>query len=133
MGLSPMVEDVKPDSEICRLDYDSQLFCFSNILSVVCFISHVIQTKAMQNVFFRDNGPYFQNKIENVPFESCQEKKSLIRRQRCAASQDKPHQDDSRFNRHRGQHSHGGPGHRRSRREEGRSPAKALTKAGIGR
>lgn len=42
MGLSPMVEDVKPDSEICRLDYDSQLFRFSNILSVVCFISHVI-------------------------------------------------------------------------------------------
>ena len=76
-----MVEDVKPDSEICRLDYDSQLFRFSNILSVVCFISHVIQTKAMQNVSFRDNGPYFQNKIENVPFESRQEKKSLIRRE----------------------------------------------------
>lgn len=27
-----------------------------------------------------DNGPYFQNKIEKVPFESRQEKKSLIRR-----------------------------------------------------
>ena len=74
MGLSPMVEDVKPDSEICRLDYDSQLFRFSNILSVVCFISHVIQTRAMQNVFFRTNGPYFQNKIESVPFGSLQEK-----------------------------------------------------------
>ena len=65
-----MVEDVKPDSEICRLDYDSQLFRFSNILSVVCFISHVIQTRAMQNVFFRNNGPYFQNEIEKVLFES---------------------------------------------------------------
>ena len=65
-----MVEDVKPDSEICRLDYDSQLFRFSNILSVVCFISHVIQTRAMQNVFFRTNGPYFKMKIEKVPFES---------------------------------------------------------------
>ena len=80
MGLSPMVEDVKPDSEICRLDYDSQLFRFSNILSVVCFISHVIQTRAMQNVFFRTNGPYFKMKIEKVPFESRQEKKSPIRR-----------------------------------------------------
>ena len=80
MGLLPMVEDVKPDSEICRLDYDSQLFRFSNILSVVCFISHVIQTRAMQNVFFRTNGPYFKMKIEKVPFESRQEKKSLIRR-----------------------------------------------------
>jgi hypothetical protein len=76
MGLSPMVEDVKPDSEICRLDYDSQLFRFSNILSVVCFISHVIQTRAMQNVFFRTNGPYFQNEIENVPFEKRQVKNS---------------------------------------------------------
>ena len=81
MGLSPMVEDVKPDSEICRLDYDSQLFRFSNILSVVCFISHVIQTRAMQNVFFRTNGPYFQNKIESVPFESLQEKKLPIWRE----------------------------------------------------
>ena len=80
MGLSPMVEDVKPDSEICRLDYDSQLFRFSNILSVVCFISHVIQTRAMQNVFFRGNGPYFEMKLEKVPFESRQEKKSPIRR-----------------------------------------------------
>jgi hypothetical protein len=26
------------------------------------------------------NGPYFEMKIENVPFESCQEKKSPIRR-----------------------------------------------------
>ena len=69
MGLSPMVEDVKPDSEICRLDYDSQLFRFSNILSVVCFISHVIQTRAMQNVFVRTNGPYFKMKIEKVPFD----------------------------------------------------------------
>ena len=80
MGLSPMVEDVKPDSEICRLDYDSQLFRFSNILPVVCFICHVIPARAMQDDFFRDNGPYFQNKIENLPFESRQEKKSPIRR-----------------------------------------------------
>ena len=29
----------------------------------------------MQNVFFRTNGPYFQNKIESVPFGSLQEKK----------------------------------------------------------
>ena len=28
----------------------------------------------------RTNGPYFQNKIENVPFESRQEIKSLIRK-----------------------------------------------------
>ena len=28
----------------------------------------------------RDNGPYFQNEIENAPFESLQEKKSPIRR-----------------------------------------------------
>ena len=32
-----------------------------------------------QNVF-RTNGPYFQNKIEKVPFESRQVKKSPIRR-----------------------------------------------------
>lgn len=69
-----MLEGDNPDSEICRLDYDSQLFRFSNILSVVCFISHVIQIRAMQNVFFRTNGPYFQNKIESVPFGSLQEK-----------------------------------------------------------
>ena len=35
----------------------------------------------MQNVFFRNNGPYSQNEIENVSFESRQEKKALIRRQ----------------------------------------------------
>ena len=54
MGLSPMVEDVKPDSEICRLDYDSQLFRFGNILSVVCFISPVIQARAMRFAFPND-------------------------------------------------------------------------------
>ena len=30
---------------------------------------------------FRDNGPYFQNKIEKVPFESRQGSKSPIRRE----------------------------------------------------
>ena len=79
MGLSPMVEDVKPDSEVCWLGYDSQLFRFSNILPVVCFLCHVIPARAMQDDFFKDNGPYFQNEIENVPFESRQEKKSPIR------------------------------------------------------